>query len=517
MAPPPSQRLLSRRRVLQVGALGFVAGAGALAEALVQPVLAPPSARGPGPGSDVGALRSPSASPAATPDNRLHYLTRPDLTPPPVNLIHRGPRLAEGLIFFTPNNGSPPDGPMIVDDAGEPVWIHARPGTQATNLRVGRYQGEPALTWWEGVVSNGVANGDYVVADSSYREIARVRAANGYGGDLHEFFIGPDDTAFFLITNAVEATIPGPSGPIEGRATEAVIQEVDVASGRLLFEWHSLPSIDPSESYVPPPTDGSPFDYIHANSIDLDADGNLLLCGRHTWAIYKIDRGSGAILWRLNGRRSDFKLGDEAAFAWQHDARAQPEGISIFDDGAMGSPPQPEAQSRGIVLALDTAAMTARLAREFVHPAGLLSTSQGSFQLMPTGGAFVGWGRLPQFSEFDANGALALDAVFPAGNQSYRTYRFPWRGLPDAAPDIAAGARSDSAVVVYASWNGATEVAAWEVLGGAGLDALAPLIRVRRSGFETAIAVDARPRVALVRALDAAGAELGRSRPIAIS
>jgi Arylsulfotransferase (ASST) len=307
-----------------------------------------------------------------------------------------------------------------------------------------------------------------------------------------------------------------PSGPIEGTVIEAVIQEIDIASGRLLFEWHSLPSINPSESYLPAPSAGSGYDYLHANSVDLDVDGNLLLSARHTWGLYKIDRGTGALIWRLNGRESDFTLGDGAAVAWQHDARWQPGGVSIFDDGASDQPPNFESQSRGIVLSLDTAAMTARLARAFVHPEGLLATSQGSLQLLSTGGAFIGWGKIPRFSEFDADGELVFDASFVAGQQSYRAYRYPWKGQPADRPAVSAVHTTDG-TAVYASWNGATEVAVWDVLAGSQAEALVSLGKVARSGFESAIEIEAAAGFVAVRALNATGQEIGRSETVAIA
>jgi hypothetical protein len=505
----PSRASWSRRRFLKTTALGVAAvAAGGLADEVLRNALG--GSAGPASAGFPGSA-SIDSSPVPSPDNRIRYLSRPDLAPPPIAIEHRAPGLAPGLIFLTPDNGTAPDGPLIVDDRGEPVWFHPEQGSQATILRAGTYRGEPVLTWWEGTISTGgTGTGEYVVADASYREITRVRAANGYQGDLHEFFIGSNGTAFFLISNTIDHVLPFPTGPVPGKVIEAVIQEVEISTGELLFEWHSAAWIDPSESYLSVPTDGTPYDYIHANSLDVDADGNLLLSARHTSTVYKIDRQSGTVLWRLNGRRSDFAMGDGAAFAWQHDAKFQPGGLSIFDDGAMSTDGAFEKASRGIVLALDTTAMTATLTRAFVHPAGVLATSQGSMELLSTGGAFVGWGHVPRYSEFDASGALVLDATFPVAVQSYRVYRFPWIGRPAEPPAVAA-VRSSNGLIVYASWNGATEVAVWQVLGGPNGNELKPIGRARSSGFETPIEVVADAPFIAVSALDDGGSELGRS------
>src|SRR5204863_9360513 len=115
---------------------------------------------------------------------------------------------------------------------------------------------------------------------------------------------------------------------------------------------HSLGHVALDESSEPPPKKRSqPDDYFHVNSIDVDTDGNLLVSARNTHAVYKLKRRTGAILWRLGGKRSDFAMGPGTRFAWQHDARRRPDGtVSLFDNEAA---PQVRAQSRGLVLRLN--------------------------------------------------------------------------------------------------------------------------------------------------------------------
>ncbi|HTS15690.1 MAG TPA: arylsulfotransferase family protein [Candidatus Sulfotelmatobacter sp.] len=431
-----------------------------------------------------------------------------------------GPRtgLAPGLIFCTPANGVAPDGLLILDDQGEPVWCRPDPaGVSTTDLAVATYRGEPVLTWWEGTPLVGYGQGSYVIADSSYREIARVRAVNGLSGDLHEFVLTPQGTALFVIFNTIRGEVPTLRGHAEGLVIEGVIQEIDVASGRLLFEWHSAEHVDVFESFLPAakgPTE--PYDYFHINSLDVGPDGNLLVSARHPWCVYKVDRGSGAVLWRLGGSRSDFRLGEGVRFAWQHDARWQGPGrMTIYDDGADGPPPQFETASRGILLDVDERAMSAALVRAWVHPARVLSSSQGSVRLMANGNAFVGWGNVPRFTEFDADGRLLLDGTFD-GKGSYRAFRFPWSARPADRPVVTVAAAA-SGVTAYASWNGATEVATWVVLGGASATALQPVATARRTGFETAIPLPAPRAFVAATAMSAGGARLGTSDAIPVA
>ena len=476
--------------------------------------------------ADSGARASLTAIGASQPAAaaaRRAYKSRPDLKPPVITITGSGSKVAPGYVFLTPANGVSPDGPMIIDNTGDLVWLRPDAASlSATDLGVSTYRGEPVLTWWEGEGLVGYGQGSFVIADTSYREIARVRAGNGLFGDLHEFVLTPQGSALFICFNTVAGEVPTMRGLANGYVTEGVIQEVDVATGRVLFEWHSADHVSELESFLPMakgPTE--PYDYFHANSIDVAADGSLLLSARHTWAVYKIDRGSGAILWRLGGSRSDFRLGPGVRFAWQHDARWQPDGtMTIFDDGADGPPPQFEAASRGILLDLDMQTMNATLLREWVHPAGVLSSSQGSFRILPNGDGFLGWGNVARFSEFNQGGQILFDGTFETKGSSragsYRAFRFPWSARPAEPPRLVVD-RQATTPIVYASWNGATDVTTWAVLSGTSSDALEVVTTADRTGFETAIQLPARASYVAVQAVGGDGRVLGNSAVVQVS
>jgi len=245
----------------------------------------------------------------------------------------------------------------------------------------------------------------------------------------------------------------------------------------------------------------------------------LLIDARNTWAAYDLDAHTGQVRWQLGGRRSSFTLGAGVRTAWQHDARRQGDGtITFFDNGAT---PAVHRQSRAIDVRLDPVANTASLVREAVHPGRpLVAGSQGNAQALADGDWMVGWGEVPYLSEFSQAGALLFDAHLPSTYESYRAYRLPWSGQPTDSPSLA-GVRSPTAdraaahaATVYASWNGATQVASWRVLAGPSPSSLAPVASAARAGFETAVGV---PKLAagayvVVQALDATGAVIGASR-----
>jgi hypothetical protein len=407
---------------------------------------------------------------------------------------------------------------MIFDNSGRLIWFKPLPaGTAVTDFRVQRYLGKPVLTWWQNaLVPGGHRLGLDVVYDSSYRQIAVIHAGNGYQADLHELQLTPQGTALIAVSNAVRCNLSAIGGPADGAVWDGILQEIDLATGLVEYEWNALDHVAFGESYasVAPTTGSAPFDYFHLNSINADADGSLLLSARHTWAIYDISRQTGQIVWRLGGRRSSFKMGPATDTAWQHDAREQADGtISAFDNGAA---PAIHRQSRGVVIRLDPARRTASLVGLFEHPKHLVANSQGNFQSLPNGDWLIGFGALPYFSEFDSHGQLVFDAHIAPAFQSYRAFRFPWSAAPVAAPAVAA-ARDRGGLSVYASWNGATNVGGWRVLAGTASNALAPAGIAPPSGFETAIRVSGRSRYVAVQALDSNGSVLATSPTRAVA
>ena len=245
------------------------------------------------------------------------------------------------------------------------------------------------------------------------------------------------------------------------------------------------------------------------NAISIDEDGNLLVGARNTWAAYRIDRHSGAVLWRLGGTRSDFTLGPDVAFAWQHNPTVADEHglIRIFDNEAS---PTVLPYSRVIWVRHDDRRKTATLERWFKHPDGLLAGSQGNAEALDNGDTFVNWGALPRFSEFDRENNLVFDAAFPAGYNSYRAYRYEWVGEPETAPTVAAAITGDGDTTVHAIWNGATEVARWEVLDASGRRE----VRVAEgawNGYDTTLQVGEPLSSVVVVARNRFGFVIGRS------
>ncbi len=378
-----------------------------------------------------GLRRSRAAESNAWPEQAPAFRSRPDLSPPAVHVATQKRGTAPGYVFVAPKKDpamdhpkdAGQDGPMILDNSGRPVWFRPvrNEGEDAMDFKVQYYRGEPVLTWWEGT-HTGYGRGEYVVLDDSYREITRVQAANGYRGDHHEFLITPQDTALITIYGRSFRDLSYLGGPEDGTVLEGIIQEVDIGSGEVLFEWHSLPQVALEESYYEPPEDPEwPFDYFHINSVDVDHDDNLLVSARRTCAIYKIDRASGEVMWRLGGKRSDFVMDPNIRTrSYQHDARRQPDGtITIFDNGVFDV----DERSRGAVLELDEDAMIATLAR--VRPPGRQGRRHPGQHAGAAGRQRVRrLGQRPGLLRVRRRRRAALQRLPPAWGESYRAFRF---------------------------------------------------------------------------------------------
>jgi hypothetical protein len=439
-------------------------------------------------------------------DGVQRFRSRPDLQPAAVVISHDAAPASQGDIFLAPQFGPAQNGPMILDPRGRLLWFYPIPVKQnvlVTDFREQTYLGQPVLTWWQGYTNHGAGLGEGIIFDRSYRRMAVVKAGNGLQMDLHEFLLTPQGQAWVVAVSPVYVRGIGKA------VMDAVVQEIDVRTGLVLFEWHALDHVPTSDSYFTPKTSGYVFDPYHLNSV-WPVPGAVVVSMRNTNAVYEIDQSTGRILWQLGGRHSTFTLGNGTSTAFQHDAIVQPDGtVTIFDDGA--GPPTIHPYARGIRVRLDGRRHTASLVQEYDHTPPISTNFEGNVQQLSGGDVFMGWGQQPYFSEDDARGRQIFDGHFAVPTSSYRAYRFPWQGQPATIPALAVAAGPDGTTDSYASWNGATTVARWSVLTGASAGSLTPAGTVPDSGFETVIPVHTALGYFQVQALDAAGHVLASS------
>ncbi|KAF5008601.1 hypothetical protein FDECE_5135 [Fusarium decemcellulare] len=363
-------------------------------------------------------------------------------------------------------------GPVILDNGGNLVWMETRWG-QAMDLKVQSFNGKDYITFWHGTDNGTFGEGYYLMLDESYEVFKKVVPIGDFTGDLHEFRITDEGTALMTIYKRKSADL-SIYGIEDGWIFDSIFQEIDLNTDELVFEWRASDHFPISRTVAPINGQGETakhaFDFFHINSVDKDDSGNYLISSRYFCNVAAISGKDGSVLWQLGGRNNSFEdLSGGAAtnFNWNHHAAwVDNKILTLFDNGSNGE--QKDAKhSRGLMISVDTDAMTATLEQEYIPPQKILAGSQGSVQVLPNGNVLVGWGHVPAFTEFTRDGEVLCDTHIGPINfdhfgwaKNYRTFKYPWVGRPNTLPDIAMRPKKNA---LFVSWNGATEVASWQV------------------------------------------------------
>ncbi|POR37738.1 Uncharacterized protein TPAR_02080 [Tolypocladium paradoxum] len=464
------------------------------------------------------------------------FKSSPAIAPRP-NLVRQDAACARNLkTFLTPRGYAEPASraqATILDDDGRLVWTSGWEDKQIYNLMVQTYRGQNYLTFWAGNDAvGGHGAGAYYMLDETYSLRRKFEAANGLEGDLHDFRITKQGTALMTVYDVRDHDLSA-LGKATGPIWDCLIQEVDMATGALVFEWRASEHLDVAHTHRDIGGEGEPgaaaFDWFHLNSIDKDPRGNYLVSSRYLHSVTYIHGRSGEVLWVLGGKGNmfrDLSGGNATNFAFQHDARWDNDyaEITLFDNSDVGQLSE-RSNPRGMRIRVDQEAMTATLLAEYKNPRRIPAESQGSMQTLPGGNVVVGFGFTGAYTEFSRAGTPLCDTHygpetgFGSGDvQSYRVLKFAWRGFPATDPDLAV-ARDDARVWrAYASWNGATEVTRWVLQGADDEEPGArgwSVVETRpRDGFETDFVLEAgHPRYLRVVGLDCKGNALGTSLP----
>jgi hypothetical protein len=351
-------------------------------------------------------------------------------------------------------------GPTIYDNAGHVVWY--KPSTSIHVTEPVTYHGKPAMAYYQITKKLGGWNAGYwVLLNQSYQKIAEIHAGNGLAADHHELVLTDHDTALMDIYRPVKMDLSKVGGSANATVQEAIVQEVSLTTGKVLFEWHSLKYVPVTDSYNSLTTDS--VDYFHINSIAEDTDGNLIVSGRFVSTILKINRSTGDVMWRLGGRHSDFSFVGDGGPSYQHDVRVVgPSMYSAFDNGD-GRNPQ---YSRGVTWQVDLAAHTASVVDQWRHAPDVYSSIMGSNRVLPNGNRLIGWalGGGGATTEY-AGHSVVFESTFSELASSYRVFRSVWHATPATPPSLQLR-RSNGVVHADVSWNGATDMVRWELLAG---------------------------------------------------
>lgn len=393
-----------------------------------------------------------------------------------------------------------PDGGLVFSSA-------AREGSAdgTENASVQELDGDPVLTWFEGESTEvlGAFRGRFVVVDDTYTEVASLEGENGYEPDLHELRITDRGTAVYTCYVPQRVDLTDLGGPVDGVVVDSVVQEVDLDTGDVLFEWHALDDLDPSTALEP--VRGSSLDATHINSIDEDRHGDLLLSLRHVSSLVQVDRGSATVQWGIGGGdpTGDWSDGverpgfpyldlDGTPPSYQHDARwVDADTLTFFDNANARRGP-----SRGVVLDVDPVEGTATTRQEVTSSDELFALYGSSARSADDGSwllAFADSGTVTWHGPDDRGDGESWRATM--GSTSYRAEVVDWAAEPAADPRVAPTFGG-----VALSWNGATEVATWRVETADG-----GTVEAAWEDLETDVPLPAGARPVRVSALDADG------------
>lgn len=476
------------------------------------------------------------------------YISRPDLLPAILNVSkYEANSTSNWSIFLSPwgsNVLGSSMGPHIFNSDGSLIWSgYGNIASMVMNFRPFDYSNDSKISFFTGVtVNSGIGMGRYAIMDNHYTIEKRLGLSSPFLHDLHEFQMTGENTAAFTTYQPVPYDFTGnfTDAVGEGWVYQNVAIEIDMTTDEILFQWNSLEHVPISDSMVLSALDsegfddGTPFDYMHMNSIQKDEQGNYLISSRHIWSLFYVNGTDGSVIWTMSSGNatSDWDINEDAKFAFQHHARfvsAESIGLNsqtdtrymtVFDNEAseFTSISTFQPNSRGILLKLQeyTDSSNSSIGRvslllELSPPSdNSPSSSQGSVQVLPNGNFFVGWGSEPAMSEFDSSGVSVFEARF--SDNSYRAFKGKWSASPLETIAISAqGFEANGSTALAVSWNGATDVSSYDLYGGNSSHSLARITNLNKTSFEDKYLADSLYKFVKVEALAINGSVLGNN------
>ena len=284
---------------------------------------------------------------------------------------------------------------VVLDNTGRVVWYREFPDGVGLSFMAepsGRYVARPATP-------DPTDIEPWVEIDPSGNVTRTLSCLGGLVPRLHDLIVDPDGGYWILCDETRTMDLTSSGGVAAARVTGTVVQHIS-ATGALLFYWSPFDHFEITD-LAPGDRTGATVNWTHGNAIDRDTDGSVLVSFRSLGEVTKIDAHTGAVIYRLGGRRNQFSfLGTPMpAFARQHGVRIAGTGSLMLLDN-MGDP----TQSRAERYQIDENGRTARLVESLGAGPGVVTEIGGSVQLLAGGRTLVSFGTAGRVEEFDADG-----------------------------------------------------------------------------------------------------------------
>ncbi|KAK4903450.1 hypothetical protein LTR27_000381 [Elasticomyces elasticus] len=480
--------------------------------------------------SYVSVKQYPATRTCSSPDVEHHEVGNSSIWPyqifksapfnPPVWEINAtGEPLAPGLLFVAPTihgSDSTVEQPaQIYTDEGQLVWFG--PNVTANNFKWQLFDGEPTLTYWSGVSSNGVNTGhgygNVTLLDTNYNVKHVVcpdfnltipgNETRDCQADLHESYLTDRNTVLITAYNATQTDLTAMNGTADGWVFDCLFFEIDPKTNEIISRWSALEHVAITDSHEPLGQTGNvsvPYDWFHINSVTNMGD-HYLVNSRHTWTIYYLN-STGGIDWRFAGDTGgDFgTLPEEGTFRWQHHPRAHNVTESTFDLSLFNNNNQALDNSSShptntlvyrLPLQPGDGSAAPELLRRLTNEPELFADSQGCYTPdLSNGNQLATFGQLPLIKEYGPDGKVRRTgrAGLDAESQIYRGFKEKWHATPSSTSPslvVLSNGSVKGGYQGYVSWNGATDVSAWNVYVAGRWGGLKQVGRVGLRGFET--------------------------------
>ncbi len=304
-----------------------------------------------------------------------------------------GPDPLPGYVVFAAGSYG-----LVIDNTGRVVWYRRfDPGGPGLNFMAqpnGRYVVRPPT-------SDPALPGPFLEIGPLGEVTRTLGCTGGLQTRFHDLIATPAGDFWVMCDETRVFDLSGVGGSVGARVTGTVVQHLS-ATGALLFGWNpfdhfAITDLD-SLSRI-----GGSVNWTHGNSLELDADGHLLVSFRSLGEITKIHTGTGAVLWRLGGLRNQFTVEGTAMppFARQHGVRLAAAGRLVLLDN-LGDP----TASRAERYVLDEAARTAQLVQAYSPVPAVVTQIGGSTQPLPGERFLVSFGTEGRVHEVDAAGQV---------------------------------------------------------------------------------------------------------------
>lgn len=302
---------------------------------------------------------------------------------------------------------------LVIDNTGRVVWYRKFPKGPGLNFQPqpnGRYAARPTPETGE------IAS--WTEVDVLGRATRSLGCTRGLTTRVHDLLALPDGSYWILCDETRTVDLRATGGPEMASVTGNVVQHV--SDWNALFEWSTFDhlEIDYGSIDVVDRSGGS-INWTHANAFDLDGDGNVYVSFRNLSEVTKIDGRTGAVVWRLGGRRNDFAFGGSTThrFARQHGLR-----VSGYDDVVILDNLGDPAGSRALRFAVDELAKVSSVAASFAPVDTVIAGLGGSTQELPDGHVLVSYGNGGRVEEYDATGKVVWQ-VYGSPGYVFRAQR----------------------------------------------------------------------------------------------